>query len=67
MLESIFTCKDLECPSCGVEGIVIKPRGSENFFFIDDKFRQETRNGAPDVVCTQCDAAAVPVLRTGYN
>jgi hypothetical protein len=67
MLQPIFTTKDFECPSCGAQGMIIKPRVGDSFCFGADKFRNEMRNGAPEIVCIKCDAPADAVLRSGYN
>jgi len=67
MLDSIFTSKDIECPCCGAQGMMVMTRGHETFCLAADKFRKDVRDGEPDVVCILCDAPAVPVLQSGYN
>jgi hypothetical protein len=67
MLDSIFTSKDIECPCCGAQGMMVMTRGAESFCLNADKFRKDVSSGEPDVVCIVCDAPAVPVLQSGYN
>ncbi|HUO94272.1 MAG TPA: hypothetical protein VMU22_15205 [Rhizomicrobium sp.] len=67
MLESIIALKDIECPGCGAQGMTISPRGSSNSYLAGESFRQELRNGLPEIVCIHCDEPADTVLQSGYN
>ena len=67
MLESIFTSKVFECPCCGAQGLVADLNGSGISRFSDQRFRNEIRNGEPEIICADCDAPVDPVMRSGYN